>query len=246
MVLGLGCGTMAVMTTRILESKRDRIIATFLLALAVPCAAQLGVIMGMLGALSAMALAIWGVSIVLMLLFTGYLASKIVPGEQSEFFLEIPPIRVPKLENVVVKTWGRAVWYLREAVPLFMIGTFALFILDKLRVLGVIERVASPVVVGVLGLPPKATEAFLVGFFRRDYGAAGLFAMNEAGLLDPRQTVVSLVTITLFVPCLAHFLMMIKERGMKLSMTIILVILPLAILAGGTLNWVMRAFNIMP
>ena len=244
MVLGLGCGTMAVMTTRILESRRERIIATFLLALAVPCAAQLGVIMGMLGALSPLALAIWGGSIVLVLLISGYLASKIVPGERSEFFLEIPPIRVPKLENVVVKTWGRAVWYLREAVPLFMIGTFALFILDKLRVLGLIERFASPVVVGVLGLPPKATEAFLVGFFRRDYGAAGLFAMSKDGLLDPVQTVVSLVTITLFVPCLAHFLMMIKERGMKLSMTILLVILPLAVLAGGALNWVLRAFNI--
>lgn len=244
MVLGLGCGTMAVMTTRILESKRDRIIATFLLALAVPCAAQLGVIMGMLGALSALALGIWAAYIILVLLFTGYLASKIVPGEQSEFFLEIPPIRMPKLENVVVKTWGRAVWYLKEAVPLFMIGTFALFILDKLRVLDVIVGFTSPVVVGILGLPPKATEAFLVGFFRRDYGAAGLFAMSEAGLLEPVQTVVSLVTITLFVPCLAHFLMMIKERGVKLSLAILFIIIPLAILAGGALNWVLRAFNI--
>lgn len=246
MVLGLGCGTMAVMTTRILESRRDRIIATFLLALAVPCAAQLGVIMGMLGALSAAALAIWVASIIAMLMFTGFLASKIVPGEQSEFFLEIPPIRVPKLENVVVKTWGRAVWYLREAVPLFMLGTFALFVLDKLRALEVIERFASPVVVGVLGLPPKATEAFLVGFFRRDYGAAGLFAMSEGGLLDPVQTVVSLVTITLFVPCLAHFFMMIKERGIKLSMIIMVIIIPLAIISGGALNWALRAFNISP
>lgn len=244
MVLGLGCGTMAVMTTRILESKRDRIIATFLLALAVPCAAQLGVIMGMLGALSALALGIWAACIILVLLFTGYLASKIVPGEQSEFFLEIPPIRMPKLENVVVKTWGRAVWYLKEAVPLFMIGTFALFILDKLRVLDVIVGFTSPVVVGILGLPPKATEAFLVGFFRRDYGAAGLFAMSEAGFLEPVQTVVSLVTITLFVPCLAHFLMMVKERGVKLSLAILFIIIPLAILAGGALNWALRAFNI--
>ncbi len=246
MVLGLGCGTMAVMTTRILESKRDRIIATFLLALAVPCAAQLGVIMGMLGALSALAFGIWTASIVAMLLVTGFLASKIVPGEQSEFFLEIPPIRVPRMENIVVKTWGRAVWYLKEAVPLFMLGTFALFVLDKLRALQVIERFASPVVVGVLGLPPKATEAFLVGFFRRDYGAAGLFAMSEGGLLDPVQTVVSLVTITLFVPCLAHFFMMIKERGMRLALIIMVIIIPIAVIAGGSLNWAMRALKISP
>ena len=235
---------MAVMTTRILESRRDRIIATFLLALAVPCAAQLGVIMGMLGAQSIASLGIWMGSIVATLLVTGYLASKIVPGEQSEFFLEIPPIRVPSFENVALKTWGRAVWYLKEAVPLFMLGTFALFVLDKLAVLEVIERLASPLVVGVLGLPPKATEAFLIGFFRRDYGAAGLFAMASDGLLDPVQAVVSLVTITLFVPCLAHFFMMIKERGLKMSFTILAIIVPLALLVGGALNWVLRAFNV--
>jgi ferrous iron transport protein B len=244
MVLGLGCGTMAVMTTRILESRRDRIIATFLLALAVPCSAQLGVILGMLSALSAKALAIWLFSVLGVLLFVGYLASKIVPGEQSEFFLEIPPIRMPSISNVTVKTAGRAVWYLKEAVPLFMLGTFILFVLDKLKILGVIEKITSPVVVGVLGLPAKTTEAFLIGFFRRDYGAAGLFAMAQDGLLTPVQTVVSLVTITLFVPCLAHFLMMIKERGLRMSLTMLAIIIPVAVLAGGVLNWILRTFDI--
>lgn len=244
MVLGLGCGTMAVMTTRILESRRDRIIATFLLALAVPCAAQLGVILGILGSLSLAAMGIWLLSVLLVLLFSGYLASKVVPGEKSEFFLEIPPIRRPTLGNVAAKTAGRAVWYLKEAVPLFILGTFALFVLDKLAVLGVLERLASPVVVGVLGLPAKTTEAFLIGFFRRDYGAAGLFAMSEAGLLTPVQAVVGLVTITLFVPCLAHFLMIIKERGLRMSIAMVLIILPAAVAAGGLLNWLLRAFDI--
>jgi ferrous iron transport protein B len=244
MVLGLGCGTMAVMTTRILESRRDRIIATFLLALAVPCAAQLGVILGMLGSLSFTALAIWIGVIIAVLMFTGYLASKIVPGEQSDFFLEIPPIRMPKLENIVMKTWGRVFWYLKEAVPLFMLGTFALFILDKIAVLGFLEQLASPVIVGVLDLPEKTTQAFLIGFFRRDYGAAGLFAMAAQGLLTPVQTVVSLVTITLFVPCLAHFFMMIKERGMKMALLMMAIIIPLAVLAGGGLNLVLRALDV--
>jgi ferrous iron transport protein B len=244
MVLGLGCGTMAVMTTRILESRRDRIIATFLLALAVPCAAQLGVIMGMLGSLSFTALAIWIGSVIVLLLVTGFLAARIVPGEQSEFFLEIPPIRVPKLENIVMKTWGRVFWYLKEAVPLFMLGTFALFVLDKIHVLGFLEQLASPVIVGVLDLPEKTTQAFLIGFFRRDYGAAGLFAMAEQGLLTPVQTVVSLVTITLFVPCLAHFFMMIKERGMRMALLMMAIIIPIAVLAGGGLNLILRALDI--
>jgi ferrous iron transport protein B len=244
MVLGLGCGTMAVMTTRILESKRDRIIATFLLALAVPCAAQLGVIMGMLGSLSFKAVAVWGGSILGVLLLTGWLASKILPGGKSEFFLEIPPIRKPALRNVALKTASRTVWYLKEAVPLFMLGTLILFVLDKIKLLGIIERFASPVVVGVLGLPRQATSAFLLGFLRRDYGAAGLFAMFGQGLLDPVQSVVSLVTITLFIPCLAHFLMMIKERGLKMSLTMLAIILPTAIFFGGLLNWVLRHFSV--
>jgi ferrous iron transport protein B len=244
MVLGLGCGTMAVMTTRVLETRRDRIIATFLLALAVPCAAQLGVIMGIIGGLSAKALAIWITAVVGILLFAGWLAAKIVKGDQSDFLLEIPPIRMPAFRNIYIKTVNRVVWYLKEAVPLFIYGTLALFVLDKLALIGVIEDVFSPVIVGVLGLPEKATEAFLIGFFRRDYGAAGLYAMSQDGLLTPVQTLVSLVTLTLFVPCLAHFFMMIKERGMRLALIIFFIVIPIAVAVGGSLNWVLRTFNI--
>jgi ferrous iron transport protein B len=244
MVLGLGCGTMAVMITRVLETKRDRLIATFLLALAVPCAAQLGVIMGMIGSLSAKALMIWAGVIVGLLLFTGYLASLIIPGDRSDFMLEIPPIRMPSILNVLKKTGNRVLWYLKEAVPLFIYGTLVLFFLDKISMLGVLENALSPVIVGVLGLPKAATGAFLIGFFRRDYGAAGLFALSSDGLLDPVQVVVSLVTLTLFVPCLAHFLMMIKERGARTSLIMLAVIIPTALTVGGILNWVLRAFNI--
>jgi ferrous iron transport protein B len=244
MVLGLGCGTMAVMTTRVLDTKRDRIIATFLLALAVPCAAQLGVIMGVLGGVSGRALAVWTLAIVALLMVTGWLAARIVPGEKSDFFLEIPPIRVPRARNIVLKTYNRALWYLKEAVPLFVYGTLALFALDKIHLLGVIEQALSPVIVGVLDLPVEATSAFLIGFFRRDYGAAGLYALSEQGLLDPVQTVVSLVTITLFVPCLAHFLMMIKERGAQTAFAMLAIIVPTAVLTGGALNWALRTFHI--
>ncbi len=244
MVLGLGCGTMAVMTTRILETTRERIIAAFLLALAVPCSAQLGVILGMLGSLSLKATIIWFFSVLGVLLLLGSIASRIVKGESSEFFLEIPPVRMPVLENVAIKTFNRVVWYLKEAVPLFMLGTFILFLLHKIAILEFIKNLASPVVVKFLGLPEKTTEAFLLGFLRRDYGAAGLFKLAEEGLLDPIQSLVSLITITLFVPCLAHFLMMIKEFGMRMALIIVLVVFPSAILFGGLINLFLRAINI--
>ncbi len=244
MVLGLGCGTMAVMTSRILETRRERVITTFLLALAIPCSAQLGVILGMLGALSLKATIIWSLCILVVLLVSGYLASKLVKGEKTDFFLEIPPIRKPDAMNILVKTLGRVEWYLKEAVPLFMLGTFILFLLHKLNLLTLIEKGASPVIVNLVGLPEKTTEAFILGFLRRDYGAAGLFTMAEKGLLTPVQSVVSLVTITLFVPCLANFFMIIKEMGIRTALIIIAIVFPTAFLAGGLLNWLLITLNV--
>jgi ferrous iron transport protein B len=244
MVLGLGCGTMAVMTSRILETRRDRVITTFLLALAIPCSAQLGVILGMLGALSLKAAAVWTGSVIVVLFIAGFLASKIVAGERTEFFLEIPPIRMPNITNIAVKTVGRVEWYLKEAVPLFILGTFILFILHKFNLLVTLERLTSPVVVNLLGLPPKTAEAFILGFLRRDYGAAGLFVMSQEGLLTPIQSIVSLVTITLFIPCLANLFMIIKERGLSTALWTIGIVFPTAFLFGGLLNWILRYFNI--
>jgi ferrous iron transport protein B len=244
MVLGLGCGTMAVMTSRILESRRDRIIITFLLALAIPCSAQLGVILGMLSVLSYRAAIIWAMCILIALFVSGYLASKVVKGERTDFFLEIPPIRKPALMNILVKTAGRVEWYLKEAVPLFILGTFILFLLHKLNLLVVLEKVASPVVVNLVGLPAKTTESFILGFLRRDYGAAGLFMMANKGLLTHVQSLVSLVTITLFVPCLANFFMIIKEMGLRIAVAMIIIVFPLAFLSGGALNWILTAFHV--
>lgn len=244
MVLGLGCGTMAVMTSRILETKKERLIITLLIAFAIPCSAQLGVILGMLGALSFKATLIWAGSVIGVLLFTGYLASKVIKGEKTEFFLEIPPIRRPNLTNIVVKTLGRIEWYLKEAVPLFILGTFILFVLHKLNLIDMLQTIASPVVVNLLGLPEKTTESFVMGFLRRDYGAAGLFSLAEKGMLTPIQSVVSLVTVTLFIPCLASFFMIIKERGIKAAISILAVVFPLAFLCGGLLNWILRALNV--
>lgn len=240
MVLGLGCDTMATLTTRILDSKKERLIVVLLLALGVPCSAQLGVILGMLAGVSAKATLLWLTTIVGVIFLVGYLAARVLPGKGSDFVLELPPLRVPQLSNIAIKTAARIEWYLREAVPLFLLGTLVLFFLARFGLLEAIEVRASPIVVGFLGLPIKATEAFLVGFLRRDYGAAGLYAMAQAGQLDPIQVVVSLVTITLFVPCIANFFIIIKEKGWKVALAIVSFIFPFAFLVGGMLNWILR------
>jgi len=240
MVLGLGCGTMATMTTRILETKRERIIATFLIALAIPCSAQLGVILGMIGPYSVKVALWWLGTLLFILLLTGYIASKVVPGENADFFLELPPIRLPRMGNILMKTLGRIEWYLKEAVPLFLLGTFILFILDRLKILGWLEAFASPVIVSLLGLPEKTTGAFLMGFLRRDYGAAGLFELSKQGLLDENQIIVSIITLTLFVPCLASFFMIIKERGSRTALLMFLMITAFALLVGGAVNFILK------
>jgi ferrous iron transport protein B len=240
MILGLGCDTMATITTRTLETKKERVIATLLLALAVPCSAQLGVIFAMLAASSPWALALIFGIVGLQGLIVGYLAARILPGERSDFILEIPPLRLPKPSNILRKTWMRLRWYLTEVVPLFILGTFMLFVLDKLRVLPFLQDVTRPVVSGWLGLPPQAARAFLMGFLRRDYGAAGLFQLQQKGLLDEIQIVTSLVVITLFVPCIANFLVIVKERGWRVALAIVGFIIPYAILVGTLVNLVLQ------
>ncbi len=244
MILGFGCDTMATLTTRILETKKERILVTLLLALGVPCSAQLGVILGLVSGLSITATSIWIGTVVLVMLLVGYMTAKVIPGEPSDFVLELPPIRLPQIANILVKTIARVEWYLKEAVPLFILGTFILFVGNKIGALTYIQKLTDPIVVGILGLPSKAAEAFVIGFLRRDYGAAGLFKLAKDGLLDPVQIVVSLVVITLFVPCIANFFMMVKERGMKTALAMTAFIFPFAFGVGGVLNWTLRAFRI--
>ena len=244
MVLGLGCDTMATMTTRILETEKDRTIVTLLLALGVPCSAQLGVILGMFAGLPAFYLLVWVSIMAAILVVVGYLAARIIPGEASDFILEIPPLRIPQLSNVVVKTLARIEWYLKEAVPLFILGTLILFGLHKTKILILLEKAATPLIVNFLDLPPKVTEAFLIGFLRRDYGAAGLFVLAKEGQLNPHQILVSLVTITLFIPCIAQFFMMVKERGLRKALWMSAVIILLAFGVGGVVNFLLNIFGI--
>jgi ferrous iron transport protein B len=236
MVLGLGCVTMATLTTRVLESKRERLLVILLLSLAIPCSAQLGVIMGMLAGVSLTAVLIWSVVLGVVMLTIGWLAARLVPGERTQLLVELPPLRWPVLSNVVVKTAARIEWYLKEVVPIFLLGAVFLFLLDRTGILERIIRAGEPLVTGWLGLPPEASAAFLVGFMRRDFGATGFFVMQSQGLLTPTQIVVAMVTITLFIPCVASVMMIAKERNWKTALGMVLMVIPLAFFVGGLLS----------
>jgi ferrous iron transport protein B len=247
MVLGLGCDTMATMTARIMETRKERVIVTLLLALAVPCSAQMAVIFAMTAGLSRAAMIWFGGTILLVIFLVGWLAAKVLPGRGSDFMLELPPLRLPQPGNIAVKTLARIEWYLREALPLFVLGTLILWSLDRFGGLAVLQRAAAPVVVDLLGLPAEAAGAFILGFLRRDYAAAGLFQHFEpfmdAGTMTwdmEIQVTVALVTITLFIPCIANFFMILKERGWKTGFAMLAFILPFSFGVGAALNQLMR------
>jgi ferrous iron transport protein B len=243
MVLGFGCDTMATMVTRTLESKRERVIATVLLALAIPCSAQLGVILALLSPVTG-ALVVWVVTMVLVFLLVGLLAARLMPGEPPIFYMELPPMRLPQPRNVLVKTLTRMHWYFLEIFPLFI---FASVLLWAGKMSGVLDTVVAGMrpVMHALGLPGEASAAFIFGFFRRDFGAAGLYDLQTSGLLDARQLTVAAVTLTLFVPCIAQFLVMKKERGWKTALIIFVFVSLLAFGVGVGLNALLLATGLL-
>jgi len=239
-VLGFGCVTMATLVTRTLESKRERLISTLLLALAIPCSAQLGVIFAILSP-QPKALFLWAGIVALAFLGIGFLASKILPGSTPSFFMEIPPLRLPQWGNILSKTWARLRWYFKEVFPLFLLASFLIW-LGKLT--GAFDWFLSGLQpwLTFAGLPPETGVVFLFGFFRRDYGAAGLYDLYTSGMLTGLPLVVTGVILTLFIPCVANFLMIIRERGIGIALGISLFIFAFAFLIGAL---VYRSFALL-
>jgi ferrous iron transport protein B len=241
-VLGLGCDTMATLVTRVLETRRERLIATFLLALAIPCSAQLGVILGLLSE-HPMGLAIWAGVVLGVFLLSGFMAARLLPGQAARFYLEIPPMRWPSLRNVTAKTYTRLRWYAAEVIPLFLLASVVIWLGELTRLFQFALTVLRPAV-NVIGLPDSAAEAFLFGFFRRDYGAARIFDQASAQAMSGVPLVVAMVTITLFVPCIAQFLVMVRERGWRAGVSVAAVILPFAFGVGFLLNLVLTSTGV--
>jgi len=238
LVLGFGCNTMATLVTRTLETRRERVIATLLLALAIPCSAQLGVVLGILSA-SRGAVLVWGAVLVAVFLLVGRLAALLLPGAAPSFYLELPRMRWPTPANVLRKTGARVRWYFAEILPLFLLASVLLWAGDLTGVLGWATAALVPLV-RLIGLPAQAAPAFLYGFFRRDFGAAGLYDLAHRGLLSPAALTTAAVTITLFVPCIAQFLVMKKERGLKVAVGVLVAATTIAFTVGGIVGWLLR------
>jgi ferrous iron transport protein B len=210
-ILGFGCVTMATITTRLLGSDRERKIAIFLLALTIPCSAQIAVIAILLGSLGMNYILGYIAIMFSILVIVGTILNKILPGQSTHLLIDLPSLRVPRIDNVLKKTITKSWHFLKEATPLFALGALILGLLDLTGMLGIIQSALAPLTEGWLKLPREAANAFIMGFVRRDFGAAGLFDLT----LTPMQTLIAVVTISLFVPCIASGMIIIKEQGKK-------------------------------
>lgn len=232
LILGFGCVTMATITTRLLETTREKRIATSILQFAIPCSAQLAVVAALLTGAGFTAMMIYTATIFGVFVAVGTILHRILPGETSPLLIDLPPMRMPRLDNIIRKTAFRSYYFMKEATPWFFAGALAVGILQVTGLLTVWQDVLAPFTTGWLQLPREAANAFVMGMVRRDFGAAGLYDLS----LTPDQIVVALVTITLFVPCIASLMVMLKERGTKEATIVWLATWVGAFLVGGLLS----------
>src|SRR6056297_2989941 len=232
MLLGFGCVTMATITTRLLGSKRERTIAVFLLGLAIPCSAQLGVIAGLISQLEVFYIIVYVFTIFAVYVLAGTFLNKVLPGESSDLLIDLPPIRLPDIKNVFNKTYQQTLAFVKEAGPIFVLGAAIITVMQKTGILALITKAAEPVTVNWLGLPAETATAFVMGIIRRDFGAAGLTAIS----LTSAEVTISLITLTLFVPCIAAMMIMVKERNFKEAVYIWFGSWITAFITGGIVN----------
>ena len=211
LILGFGCITSATITTRLLNSEREKTIATAILQFAIPCSAQMAVIAALLAGAGFAPMILYVVVILSVLIAIGTILNKVLRGESTPLLLDLPPMRVPRLRNVVRKTGFRTYQFMKEASGWFFLGALAVGVAQETGALRFMQTLLVPIVTHWLQLPPEAATAFIMGVVRRDFGAAGLYHMT----LSPMQVTIALIVITLFVPCIASLVVMMKERGWK-------------------------------
>jgi ferrous iron transport protein B len=235
MILGMGCNIPGALATRVLETRRERFIAATLMAIAVPCMAQIGMIIGLVGERGTGYLVwVFGTLLVVWIVI-GLLLNLILKGESMELLLEVPPYRIPYWQSLLKKLWMRTRQFILSAVPLVLLGVLVVNILYALGVIRILSRITAPVMTRILGLPEEAISALLIGFLRKDVAVGMLGPLN----LTAGQLVVACVVLAMYFPCVGTFAILIRELGPKdmLKGTAIMVVSAVAV--GGVLNLIL-------
>lgn len=235
MLLGFGCNVPGIMATRVLESKRERLIASALVAIAVPCASLQAMMWGILGHYGVRYVAMVYGTLFLVWIVTGRILNALLKGGSPELILEIPAYRFPPVRVIASKLWLRLWSYFREAVPFVLLGVVVVNVLHYVAFFDILATWTAPIITRVFGLPQEAVLALIVGFFRKDVAVGMLGALQ----LAPKQLVVSVTVLAMSFPCIATFVVLAKELGFTGLLKSMAIMLAAAFVVGAALNIVL-------
>lgn len=243
MILSLGCNVPAVAATRNLETKKERFMMMTLLAIFIPCGAQIGVMLEVIPEY---------VGWVMLYLFLGFfifgfILNKIIPGRSPEMLLDVPPYRMPTVRNVSRKLWSRMRGFLTIAVPFVLLGVLLVNILYLVGVIDWLANSFEPLLTGWFGVPKETVTPLITAFMRKDLAVAQLGAIE----MSVAQLITSVVLVSLYFPCVATFAMIIKE-GMQdrvkgvITFLIgsLLILLAVVFIWGGLIRWILPLLGV--
>ena len=250
MIVGTGCNVPGILATRTLESKRERIILSTILVMAVPCSAQTIIIIGTVGTYSGI---LWAGLIYLILLamifILGKVLHKVLDDEPCGLMIEIPDLSYPSLKNVLYKTWYRTKDFITIAFPLLLVGSLVLEFLMVYDVLNALVDPLSPFTVGFLGLPAVIIIALIMGVLRKEMALQILYVIFPltAGVdlslaLNPEQMFTFALIMATYMPCIAVLAVLLKEFGIKNAVLICGSSIVLSFILGGTSHLIFSIF----
>jgi len=242
LVMGFSCVTMAILTTRLLDTKKEKNIATFLLLLGMPCAPLIAVMFVILDKMPFTAtLTVFGI-IFTQTFIAGFVANKIIPGQGSPLIFEIPPMRLPKPMQVTKSAAQKTFFFIKEAVPVFIFASLFVFLFERVGGLEIAEDILRPVISNLMGLPEKSVQVFIKTIIRRESGATELEHLS--GVYTNLQLVVNLLVMTFLTPCINAILVLFKERGRKTAVLIMGMVIIYAIFMGSLVNHICLALGV--
>lgn len=231
-ILGLGCNVPGALATRVLEERREKFIAATLMAIAIPCMAQTAMIVGLVGQRGGKYVAIVFVTLFALLVIKGLILNRVLKGTSPEILVEIPPYRMPQIQAVIKKLWMRISGFLAEALPFVLLGVLFVNILHMLKIIDLLAYLFTPVLTGLWGLPKEAISALVVGFLRKDVAVGMLGPLN----LTTKQLVIGSTILAVYFPCIATYIVLIRELGIKDALKSASILLVVALLTGAILN----------
>ena len=232
MMLGLGCNVPGALALRLLEGRREKFIAATLMAVSIPCMAQIAMIVGLVGERGGQYLGIIFGTLFMLFIIKGLIMNKVLKGTSPEILVEIPPYRIPQSLAVIKKLWMRVSGFLKEAVPYVLLGVLFVNILYALKIIDFISKVFSPLLTGLWGLPKEAVSALIIGFLRKDVAVGMLGPLN----LTTKQLVIGSTILAIYFPCIATFIMLVKELGIKDMLKAASIMIFVALTVGALLN----------